>query len=159
MSERTMLLTDDGDTVQFRGTDEGAAHVEETSAADILAAAAAILAALGGVLDVALATEDLAINRLLVEQQAEQYVSISATGLICTGAGRVMTILPTAGTNSPTIKLWDNTGGSGPVILDTCPLVPGVPIPLWACVKFETGLYVTLGGTNTAVSIFYSGGD
>jgi len=49
---------------------------------------------------------------------------------------------------SGTIKLWDNTAGSGTVLLNTITLTAGpnfVPLPMG--VSFNTGLFVTVGGT------------
>jgi hypothetical protein len=49
---------------------------------------------------------------------------------------------------SGTLKFWDNTAGSGTVLLNTITLAAGpnfIVIPMG--VSFNTGLFVTVGGT------------
>jgi hypothetical protein len=73
-------------------------------------------------------------------------VNLTASGLVKTGAGNVYGIIVSSHT-SGTIKLWDNTAGSGTVVVDTMTLGASERwIPLFG-MAFGTGLYVTIGGT------------
>lgn len=50
--------------------------------------------------------------------------------------------------SSGTLKFWDNTAGSGTVLLNTITLAAGPSV--WVLpgpISFGTGLYVTVGGT------------
>lgn len=58
--------------------------------------------------------------------------------------------------SSGTIKLWDNTAGSGTVLLNTITLAAGpqfVELPAVG-VSFYTGLFITVGGT-IDYTVFY----
>lgn len=83
--------------------------------------------------------------------EAYLYKSSSADVLVKTGEGFIYGVLVTASTGG-SIKLWDNTTGSGTVILDTMAVLAGdfVPCP----VEFTTGLYLDVTGTVT-VTVFY----
>lgn len=50
-----------------------------------------------------------------------------------------------ASSSSGTIKLWDNTAGSGTVLVNTFSAIAGTwyPLPF----RFLTGLFITVGGT------------
>jgi hypothetical protein len=81
--------------------------------------------------------------------------SITASGLIKTGAGRVNKIIVSA-TNAGTIKLWDNTAASGTVLLDTMTLpAAGTSIDLGG-IAFSTGLFATIAGTSATVTVTYN---
>lgn len=79
--------------------------------------------------------------------------SISASGLIKTGAGHVFNVIVSAST-SGTLTLWDNTSAAGTKILDTFPLTAGATVQLGG-VKFSTGLFATIGGTAT-ITVTYN---
>ena len=71
--------------------------------------------------------------------------NVSASGLVKTGAGSVKGIFVASATTG-TIKLWDNTAGSGPVLVNTFTVAPGVFYEL-GHMSFATGLFITIGGT------------
>ena len=81
------------------------------------------------------------------------YVNLSASALVKTGAGQVYGIVINSHT-SGTLKLWDNTAGSGTVLCNTMTFAVGERfIPLLGA-TFGTGLYATIGGT-ADVTILY----
>lgn len=72
----------------------------------------------------------------------DNYLNTTATGLIKTGEGWLIGVNLNSGA-AATIKLWDNTAGSGTVIVNTYTLNSGWNPLLF---HFRTGLYVTVGG-------------
>lgn len=79
---------------------------------------------------------------------------ITASGLVITGPGRLAGYIVNS-SSSGTLKAWDNTTGSSPVIHDTMALAVGMhmfPKP----VRFATGLYLTVGGTISVTPVFES---
>ena len=80
---------------------------------------------------------------------------LSASGLVYTGAGTVSAIIVSSHT-SGTIKLWDNTAGSGTVLVDTYTYATGSQvIPLWGA-KFNVGLYADMNSTTQKITILYN---
>lgn len=80
-------------------------------------------------------------------RQAARYTNISASALIKTGTGVVYGFVVNSHT-SGTLKLWDNTAGSGTVLLNTITFAAGpnfVALPVG--IQFGVGLYATIGGT------------
>lgn len=93
-----------------------------------------------------IAGEDIPNDILKVEDQAN-YTNASASALVKTGAGRVFGIVVNSH-SSGTIKLWDNTAGSGTVLVNTFTFPAGSGVYKFpAALKFTTGLYMTIGGT------------
>jgi hypothetical protein len=81
------------------------------------------------------------------------YANLSSSGLVKNEAGNVYGIIVNSH-SSGTIKLWDNTAGSGTVICNTISFAVGERfIPLLGA-TFGTGLYATIGGT-ADVTILY----
>jgi len=81
--------------------------------------------------------------------------NISASGLVATGTGTVQAIIVASHTNG-TIKLWDNTAGSGTVLVNTYTYATGSQtIPLWGA-KFLTGLYADMNSTTQDITIIYN---
>lgn len=80
-------------------------------------------------------------------------VQLSASALVKTGAGRVQGIIVASHT-SGTIKLWDNTAGSGTVLVDTITLAVGERFINLLGMNFATGLYVTIGGTANITVVY-----
>lgn len=76
--------------------------------------------------------------------QSVNYTNISASGLVRTGPGSLLGIFVASGA-SPTIKVWDNTSAATTILVNT--FTPNVasfhPMPG----AFQTGLYITIGGT------------
>lgn len=73
-----------------------------------------------------------------------KYRNLTASALVKTGAGRLKGMYVNS-TTSGTIKLWDNTAGSGTVINNT--ITPDIGYHNLGDVAFTTGLYATIGGT------------
>ncbi len=81
------------------------------------------------------------------------YVNLSASAVVKSEAGQIYGIIINSHT-AGTLKLWDNTAGSGIVLCNTISLAVGERfIPLLGA-TFGTGLYVTLGGT-ADITILY----
>lgn len=78
---------------------------------------------------------------------------LTATGLAYTGPATVAGIIVSSHT-SGTIKLWDNTAGSGTVLVDTITLGAAERfVPLYG-VKAKTGIFATVGGTLAATMVY-----
>lgn len=81
------------------------------------------------------------------------YVNMSASTLVKTGAGQIYGVIVNSHT-SGTLKLWDNTAGSGTVLCNTMTFAVGERfIPLLGA-TFGTGLYATISGT-ADITILY----
>ncbi len=83
----------------------------------------------------------------MAEQTGALTTNGTASALIRTGKGRFYGVSVNSH-SSGTLKFWDNTEASGTVLLNTITLAAGpqvisLPEPL----AFETGLYLTKGGT------------
>jgi hypothetical protein len=72
------------------------------------------------------------------------YLNGSTSQAVKTGEGYLIGVF-VASSSSGTIKLWDNTAGSGAILVNTFSALAGqwYPIP----VRFKTGLFITVGGT------------
>ena len=79
-------------------------------------------------------------------------VNISATGAVKNGTGKLMGVF-CASSSSGTLKLWDNTAGSGKVIANTFNLTAATFYQIPAA--FTTGCYATVGGT-ADITVFIS---
>lgn len=77
--------------------------------------------------------------------EACQYTNLSASAAIRTGTGQLLGIFVASASNTPTIKVWDNTAGSGAVIVNTFTPLPATFYPIPA--MFTTGCFITIGGT------------
>lgn len=76
-----------------------------------------------------------------------KYTNLTASAAIKSVAGTLYGIIVNSHT-SGTLKLWDNTAGSGTVILNTITFAAGPNfITLPQGVSFNTGLFATIGGT------------
>lgn len=75
----------------------------------------------------------------------DKYLNASASALVATGDGNLIGVFVASATSTPTIKLWDNTAGSGAVLVNTFTPSAGAwyPTPF----HFLTGLYITISGT------------
>lgn len=81
------------------------------------------------------------------------YQNITADTLIKTGTGNVLAIIVASHT-SGAIKLWDNTAASTTVLLNTYTYATGSQvIPLYG-VKFTTGLYADVTGTQDITIVY-----
>lgn len=85
---------------------------------------------------------------------ANSYRNLTASALVKTGYGTVKGIIINSHT-SGTIKLWDNTSAATTVIANTITLGATERwIPLFD-VNFNTGLFVTIGGTADITVVYY----
>lgn len=83
-----------------------------------------------------------------------KYSNKSASASIKTGTGAVYGFIINSHTNG-TLKFWDNTAGSGTVIMNTYTFPSGSGMVTFPTgIEFYTGLYATIGGT-ADVTIIY----
>lgn len=73
------------------------------------------------------------------------YNNISSSTLIRTGRGALVGIFVASASNTPTIKVWDNTSAATTILVNTFTPSAAVFYPIPA--TFGTGLYVTISGT------------
>lgn len=72
--------------------------------------------------------------------------NLSASALIKGAPGSVIGVVVNSHSLG-TLKLWDNTAGSGTVLFNTISFAAGERyVPLFGA-SFDTGLYATIGGT------------
>lgn len=91
------------------------------------------------------AGEDLAADITKFEQRAT-YQNLTADTALKSAAGRFFGFICNS-TSAGTVKVWDNTAGSGTVLLNTfTPAASTVYTLAVACV-FSTGLYADITGT------------
>lgn len=75
------------------------------------------------------------------------YLNGTSSQVVKSGPGTFFGFVVNSHTNG-TLKFWDNTAGSGNVLLNTITFAAGPS--LWTIpdgVDFNTGLFVTIGGT------------
>lgn len=82
------------------------------------------------------------------------YKNLTASGLVKTGYGNVEGIIIASHTTG-TVKLWDNTAGSGTVLVDTLSFNVGEHFIDLFDAGFVTGLYATISGTAN-ITVVYS---
>lgn len=78
--------------------------------------------------------------------------TFTASGQVASSAGRLRGIFVVSASNTPTIKLWNNTAASGAVLVNTFPVVAGTPYDLFEA-RFTAGCYITIGGTVECVVV------
>ena len=72
-------------------------------------------------------------------------VNLSASGQALPRAGTLLGIFVASASSTPTIKVWDNTAGSGTIIVNTFTPVAGTFYPIPA--RCRTGCFITISGT------------
>lgn len=77
--------------------------------------------------------------------EAAGYSNLSASGLVKSGSGALLGIFVASASNTPTVKIWDNTSAATTILINTFTPVGGTFYPIPA--KFGIGLYVSIGGT------------
>lgn len=82
------------------------------------------------------------------------YAVKSSSGLVLAGAGKLAGVFPSIASGTPTIKFWDNTSGTITTMIETFTPTAGLPVNFGKLVKFNTGLYISIGGTVTC-TVFY----
>lgn len=76
-----------------------------------------------------------------------KYLNGTTSQSILSGGGAVCGIIVNSHT-SGTMKLWDNTAGSGTVIMNTYTFPAGSGVYMFPYpISFYTGLFATIGGT------------
>lgn len=99
-----------------------------------------------------LAGEDLTNDVQKVEDRSS-YLNTTASAAVKAAAGRLKGIFVSSASSTPTIKLWDNTAGSGAVLVNT--FTPAAATYYrFPDVEFATGLYITISGT-VDCTVFY----
>lgn len=83
------------------------------------------------------------------------YLNGTTSQLVKAGPGQVLGISVNSH-SSGTIKLWDNTAGSGTILVNTITFAAGPQILNFPSggVNFNTGLFITVGGT-IDYTVFY----
>ncbi len=87
--------------------------------------------------------------------EAGNYTNLTADTLVRTGPGKLLGVFVASASGTPTIKVWDNTSAATTVIVNTFTPSAGVFYPM-PC-RFETGLYVDIGGT-VDITVFWEPG-
>jgi WD40 repeat protein len=84
------------------------------------------------------------MSNLVQECYEYQRISTATDTVIKIGGGQLGGVF-VASSSSGTIKVWDNTSGSGAVLVNTFTAVPGTyhPLPF----RFRNGLTITTTGT------------
>lgn len=109
-------------------------------------------------------TITLASNRTSLAQLTQQgdlktsasslYVNTTASVLIKTGPGNLVGMTVGSHTGG-TVKFWDNTSAAATVLVNTMTLAAGErDMPFYGA-KFNTGLFITVGGT-IDVTVYYN---
>lgn len=85
---------------------------------------------------------------------------ITASALVATigaqgGVGVVNAIIVSSHT-SGTLKLWDNTAGSGTILVDTFTYAAGSSVIDLKGPMFVKGLYADMNGTTQSITIVYN---
>jgi hypothetical protein len=93
------------------------------------------------------------IDSVLTYPRGTNYVNLSASALVLTGAGKLVGIFVASASAVPTIKVWDNTSGATTVLVNTFTPVAATFYQL-PNVRVATGIYVTISGT-VDCTVFY----
>jgi hypothetical protein len=83
------------------------------------------------------------------------YKNTTAAVLVKTGPGILNSVIITGGADAATCTIYDNTAGSGSIILK---LGAGIGLSAVATdlnIAFSTGCYIALTGTTPSISVSY----
>jgi hypothetical protein len=80
-----------------------------------------------------------------------KFINMTASGAVNTGKTRLGGIF-CASSSTGTVKVWDNTAGSGTVCVNTFSVAAGTYYPIPA--NLQNGCYITIGGT-ADITAFY----
>lgn len=97
------------------------------------------------------AGEDIT-NDVTVTEQRSDYLNMTASGAVKSSAGVFKGFICNS-TSSGTVKFWDNTAGSGAVLLGTITPTAGVFYAIPGA-EFGNGLYATIANT-LDITVFY----
>ena len=86
------------------------------------------------------------VNDSITSYPKCNYVNLTASALVKTGAGQVYGVIINSHT-AGTLKLWDNTSAATTVIENTISFAVGEHFIPFMGETFATGLYATIGGT------------
>jgi hypothetical protein len=82
-----------------------------------------------------------------------KYKNLSSSALVKTGYGEIVGIIVNSH-SSGTLKLWDALTATTPILCNTITLVAGERwIPFFNA-TFDTGLYLTIGGTADVTVVY-----
>lgn len=90
---------------------------------------------------------------MMLSKTMNKYKNMSASALIKTGAGELKGIVINSHT-SGTLKFWDNTSAATTVIFNTITLAAGERYIDLGDIAFNTGLYLTIGGTADVTVVY-----
>lgn len=91
----------------------------------------------------------------MATNDACKYANITATGAVKSAAGTLYGIIINSHT-SGTLKLWDNTSGASPVLMNTYTFAAGSGYMAFPQgISFNTGLYATVGGTVDLTILYF----
>lgn len=83
------------------------------------------------------------------------YKNLAASGLVKSGPGVLHSIVLTAGSDAATAIVYDNTAGSGDVIVSLGAPVADKTVAAVLNVVFSVGCYVALTGTDPSCTVAY----
>lgn len=87
-----------------------------------------------------------ALDSILTYPRGSNSTILAASGLVLTGAGKLMGIFVDSASATPTIKVWDNTSAAGTVLINTFTPVAAT-MYTFPNIRVGTGIYVTISGT------------
>lgn len=83
------------------------------------------------------------------------YKQITASGLVKEGAGKLLGIFVTAAATTPTLKVWDQTTATAPILADTwTPVAATEYLNFTGGITFTRGLFITISGTVVCTVVF-----
>ena len=83
-------------------------------------------------------------------------VAIAASAIVKTGPGLVTGIILTAGADTATVTLYDNTAGSGTVLAKFSAVTNTTSaVSLAHPLSFGKGIYATITGTSPSITVMY----
>lgn len=108
---------------------------------------------------ITLATQKISLVQLTQQgdvkvSMSSLYVNVTASVLIKTGPGN-LTGMTVASHSSGTVKFWDNTSAATTTLVNTMTLTASDRSISFFGAKFNTGLFVTIGGT-ADITVFYN---
>ncbi len=85
-----------------------------------------------------------------------EYSNQTASATIKLGPGSLMGVVLMAGSDTATVTVYDNTAGSGNIVLKLSAVTgTSEPAIIPNGVAFSVGLHVVMTGTGESVSVFY----
>ena len=84
------------------------------------------------------------------------YKNVTSSAAIVSSAGRFYGAVLAAGSDAATLILYDNTAGSGTIILKLAAVAGSSEVMVMPNgVTFSTGCYAVLTGTSPSATVFY----